>query len=75
MTDLNKAVFNEVSGGTLGSGYWDSFPYQVKPGDCLSVLALRFRVSLRHILDLNPKITNPNLIYDWDWIDMPYPDY
>lgn len=75
MAELNKEELNEVSGGTLGPGYWDSFPYQVKPGECLSILAQRFRTTVQHIMDLNPKITDPDVIRAWDWINMPYPDY
>ena len=73
--NLNANELNEVSGGTLGQGYWDSFPYQIKPGECLSGLAQRFRTTVQHIVDLNPKITDPDKIRALDWINMPYPDY
>ena len=75
MAELNKEELNEVSGGTLGPGYWDSFPYQIRPGDCLSVLAKKFKTTVRHIMDMNPKIQDPDKIFDGDWINMPYPDH
>ncbi len=75
MAELNKEELNEVSGGTLGPGYWDSFPYQIQPGQCLSILAQRFRTTVQHIMDLNPKIVDPDKVRAYDWINMPYPDY
>lgn len=37
--------------------------YTVRRGDWLSIIAARFKLSLRQILRLNPRIKNPNLIY------------
>ena len=75
MAEIINEELNNVSGGTLGPGYYNSFNYQIQPGDFLSVLAQRFRTTVQHIMDLNPKIKNPDQIRAYDWINMPYPDY
>lgn len=75
LDDLGEEELKEVNGGTLGPGYWASFPYQIRPGDCLSVLAQKFKTTVRHIMDMNPKIQDPDKIFGGDWINMPYPDH
>lgn len=75
MAEIINENINEVSAGTTGQGYWNSFPYQIQPGDNLSTLAQKYRTSVKHILDLNPNITNPDRIRAYDWLNMPYPDY
>ena len=37
--------------------------YYVQRGDTLKIIAARFGTTVDTILKLNPKITNPNLIY------------
>ncbi|UGO50160.1 putative spore coat assembly protein [Morganella phage vB_MmoM_Rgz1] len=37
--------------------------YYVKPGDTLSEIARVLGVSLEHLLECNPKIDNPDIIY------------
>ncbi|ANM46557.1 spore coat assembly [Morganella phage vB_MmoM_MP1] len=37
--------------------------YYVKPGDTLSEIAQVLGVTLQHLLECNPKITNRNIIY------------
>ncbi|MCA9924857.1 MAG: LysM peptidoglycan-binding domain-containing protein, partial [Anaerolineales bacterium] len=51
-----------------------AFSYQVRWGDTLSQLAVRFGVSTNDIVDANSKITNPNLIYAGDTIEIPAGD-
>lgn len=75
LDDLDEEELKEVNGGTLGPGYWDSCPYQIRLGDCLSVLAQKFKTTVRHIMDMNPKIQDPDKIFGGDWINMPYPDH
>ena len=75
LAELNEEELKEVNGGTLDPGYWDSFPYPIQPGEALSVLAHRFSTKVRHIMDLNPKITDPDKIQAYEWINMPYPDF
>lgn len=75
LSELSEKELVQISSGTLGPGYEDSFPYQIKPGESLGVLAQRFRTSVQHIMDLNPKIVDPEKIRVWDLINMPYPDY
>ncbi|MDP4159982.1 MAG: LysM peptidoglycan-binding domain-containing protein [Bacillota bacterium] len=37
--------------------------YTVQGGDTLFIIARRFGITVQQILDVNPQITNPNLIY------------
>ncbi len=37
--------------------------YQVRPGDNLYLISRRFNTTVQDILNMNPQITNPNLIY------------
>ena len=71
MQEISEEKLEEVS----GAGYWDSFPYQIQPGDTLWALSQRFHTTIAHIMALNPKIVDPSKIIAWDWINMPYPDY
>ena len=45
--------------------------YTVQPGDTLSVLAQTYNTTVAAILELNPQITNPNLIYSGQVILIP----
>ncbi|MEJ2709110.1 MAG: LysM peptidoglycan-binding domain-containing protein [Anaerolineales bacterium] len=45
--------------------------YIVKPGDSLSKLARRFKTTVAAILDANPGITNPNIIYVGQRLEIP----
>ena len=60
--EMNKMMENElenVSGGAyIGNNY-----YQVESGDTLGKIAARFHTSVNNLMALNPRITNPNLIY------------
>ncbi len=62
-----------VMPGTLikGSGGYDT--YVVARGDTLKALASRFSTSMDVLLQLNPKITNPNLIYEGQRMTVPAP--
>lgn len=45
--------------------------YTVRPGDTLFIIATRFGVSVESILRANPQITNPNLIFAGQIINIP----
>lgn len=53
----------------------DSVPatlkHLVRPGDTLSALAQQFNTSIQAIMALNPQITNPDLIFDGDTLNIP----
>lgn len=40
--------------------------YKIQPGDCLSILAKRFGTTVEQLVEHNPKITDPDLIYAGD---------
>lgn len=42
--------------------------YEIKPGDCLSVIAERYDTTLGQLLSDNQNITNPDLIYAGDYL-------
>lgn len=41
----------------------DSFLYEIQPGDTLSELAAANNTSVAHLMELNPQISDPDLIY------------
>ena len=45
--------------------------YIVQPGDTLSGIAERFGISLSDLEKANPQITNPNLIFPGQVINIP----
>ena len=60
---LNDEELNGVSGGN--SGAVQEAPYKihiVKPGEALSVIAMKLGMSLKELLKWNPEITNPDRI-------------
>lgn len=64
----NKIMFeNELENVTGGAASPDKY-YTVKEGDSLSKIANRYNTSVAKLLLLNPKITNPHLIYPGDVI-------
>ena len=65
--EMNEDELAEVSGGFEGA----CFPYQIKRGDCLSVIAQRYGTSVRILCELN-NIYNPNIVFPGDWILIPY---
>lgn len=42
--------------------------YVIQPGDTLSEIALKFGTSVEKLLDDNQNITNPDLIYAYDYL-------
>ena len=55
---MDSELENVSGGANLPNNY-----YIVQPGDTLSVLAQRFGTTIKKLQALNPRITNPNLIY------------
>jgi len=47
--------------------------YIIQPGDTLTSIALRYNIPPGALLQFNPQITNPNLIYPGQIITIPLP--
>ena len=60
--EMNKMMENELENVSGGAGF-DSNHYLVKKGDTLGDIAARYHTTVNHLMALNPRITNPNLIY------------
>lgn len=48
--------------------------YIVQPGDTMSAIAYRYNVTLRALISANPQISDPNLIYPGQTIQVPPPN-
>jgi spore coat assembly protein SafA len=61
------------SSPSLFSSGSSSFPshYTVQPGDSLSLIASRYGIRLEALLQANPQITNPDLVYPGQTITIP----
>ena len=71
-TVINDSELTQVSGG-LYTG--PVFRYTIKSGDCLSVIAQRYHTSVAILMELNPQIVHPNLIYAGHTMLVPYYGY
>ena len=69
MTELNELELSSVSGGQYSG---PAFRYTIQKGDCLSVIAQRYHTTVEVLMQLNPEIKNPNLIYAGHTILVPY---
>ena len=58
MRELDDRELDWITGGTESV----VFPYTVKSGDCLSVIATKFRTTVRVLMQLNPQLKNPNVL-------------
>ena len=56
MRELDDRELDWITGGTESV----VFPYTVKFGDCLSVIATKFRTTVQVLMQLNPQLKNPN---------------
>lgn len=65
---MNENELENVAGGVASQ---DKF-YTVQKGDSLSKIASRHNTSVAKLLLLNPKITNPHLIYPGDIIRLEF---
>ena len=64
----NKNMIDiELENVAGGAGYRNDY-YVVKRGDTLSAIARRYGTTVSRLMDLNPYIENPNLIYPGDVI-------
>ena len=69
MAELLENELNEVEGGNDGmNGHW--VEYVVQPGDCLSVIAVRFHTTVDALCRKN-HIQNPDLIRAYQTILVP----
>ena len=55
-------IDNELENVAGGAVYQDNY-YIVEAGDTLGAIAARFHTSVAHLMSLNPRIKNANLIY------------
>lgn len=46
-------------------------PYTVVRGDCMWRIAVKFQVGVREIINANPQVKNPNLIYPGQVLEIP----
>lgn len=60
--EMNKIMENEMENVSGGAGF-DSNYYLVKKGDTLGAIAAKYNTTVNHLMALNPRITNANLIY------------
>ena len=67
--NLNENDLQEVSGGSAYTGA--CFVYVIKQGDCLSVIAQKYRTTVATLCQIN-NISNPNLIYAGHKLLIPY---
>jgi LysM repeat protein len=44
--------------------------YIVQPGDILHNIAMQYHTTVRHLMDINPRIRNPNRIYVGERIEV-----
>lgn len=44
--------------------------YIVQPGDILHNIAMQYYTTVRHLMELNPRISNPNRIYVGEKIEV-----
>jgi LysM repeat protein len=76
-TPLSAGMQNAIAASSTATNATAAVPtdptiaYTVQPGDTLSVLAQTYNTSVAAILELNPQITNPNLIYSGQVILIP----
>jgi LysM repeat protein len=78
-TDYVDCGFCDVQGVSM----MDSYLYEIQPGDTLSEIAEANNTSVEHLMELNPQISDPDLIYsgnnlivpDGDSFDFPVQEY
>ena len=71
MTEMKNAIeLTEEETGlvTGGAGRAAAQYYVIQRGDTLTRIAHRFGTTIRRLMDLNPRITDPNKIYAGDRI-------
>ena len=61
---MNEIELENVTGGAAyGNNY-----YTIKSGDTLSGIAVKYKTTIAKLMALNPRITNPDVIYAGDVI-------
>ena len=67
--ELNLEDLDLATGGYKRPKDKEGFEiYQIKRGDTLGRLAVRFNCTVKDLLNWNPKITNRNLIFTGDYL-------
>ena len=57
---INDSELTNVTGGAYSG---PCFYYTIQKGDCLSALAVKFKTTQAILMELNPSIKNPDVIY------------
>ncbi|MEJ2349632.1 MAG: LysM peptidoglycan-binding domain-containing protein [Anaerolineales bacterium] len=65
------AASNSVTAATASTSTNDPITYVVQPGDNLARIAQAYGTTVNAILALNPQITDPNLIYPGEVLQIP----
>jgi LysM repeat protein len=75
-TDDNEGLFSPqfTNFEPLASGENQTFEYIIQPGDTLSEIAASNNTSIENIMELNPEIENPDLIYAGSPLTIPEND-
>lgn len=66
--DISESELSEIEGGVYEG---PTFPYVVQPGDCLSVIAVRFHVDMWKLAQING-IEDPDKIKAYQVLRIPY---
>jgi len=76
MKKLHKIVVSAAMAGTLliSSAQAATLSHTVVPGDTMWKLAVKYQVGTREIISANPQISNPNLIYPGQVLQIPQTD-
>jgi len=69
LENIKESDLETVSGGAFSG---PCFRYQIRPGDCLSVIAQTYGTNVATLCAIN-NIKNPNFIRAWDFLLIPYP--
>lgn len=68
LENIPESELENISGGAYTG---PCFKYQIRPGDCLSVIALTYGTTVKTLCEIN-KIPNPDFIRAWDYLLIPY---
>ena len=65
--EMNKMMENEMENVSGGAGVGAQYHLVVK-GDTLGAIAAKYHTTVKNLLDLKPRIDNPNLIFPGEMI-------
>lgn len=70
LSDFDKPAIIQVENNAPKPNF-EMIKYEIKEGDTLWILAKRFGVKMIKIMELNPEITNKDIIRAWSTIQIP----